>query len=388
MKEKKKERICRLCDGNLYAEPIYSLHNIPQAAQSFLKRDQLNSDSGIDISICQCAACGLVQLTSSPVKYYREVITSASVSDEMRAFRIRQIGEFADRFGLVGKKVIEIGCGEGYCLDILSEFGVCAFGLEASEKAGTIGRNKGRKILSGYIEKNTQIEGGPFDAFIMINFLEHAPRPRDLMSGININLVPDAVGMVEVPSLEHVIEAQRFYDFVPDHLSYFTEQTLHSALETSGFDVLSSRRVWNDYDIVAHVQKRDKLDFRDWDDNFDQLKKDLAGFVESFDRVDKEVAVWGASHQALTILAISGQRKIKYIIDSAPFKQGLYTPVTHMPIVSPLRLKDDKVDAVLVMAAGYSDEVVRILREELSYRGNIAVLRGNSIEIVQRGALI
>ena len=52
----------------------------------------------------------------------------------------------------------------------------------------------------------------------------------------------------------------------------------------------------------------------------------------------RRVALWGASHQGFTIIACAGiGEKIEYIIDSAEFKQGKYSPATHIEIISPAK---------------------------------------------------
>jgi hypothetical protein len=71
---------------------------------------------------------------------------------------------------------------------------------------------------------------------------------------------------------------------------------------------------------------------------------------------------------------------IRYVVDSAPFKQGRFTPATHLPIVAPEALRTDPVDAVIVMAASYSDEVAGIVREQLGPGLSVVILRGNRLE--------
>jgi hypothetical protein len=85
--------------------------------------------------------------------------------------------------------------------------------------------------------------------------------------------------------------------------------------------------------------------------------------------------VWGAGHQALTILALPGLKgRVRYVIDSAAFKQGRFTPSTHIPIVAPETLREDAVDAVIVMCAAYSNEVASIIQSDYSNIRFLAVL--------------
>jgi hypothetical protein len=83
------------------------------------------------------------------------------------------------------------------------------------------------------------------------------------------------------------------------------------------------------------------------------------------------------------MLALTGiADRIRYVVDSAPFKQGRYTPATHLPIVAPEALRSDPVDAVIVMAASYSDEVVGVIRERCDRNMRVAVLRDFGLQIV------
>jgi hypothetical protein len=76
------------------------------------------------------------------------------------------------------------------------------------------------------------------------------------------------------------------------------------------------------------------------------------------------------------------KNRIRYVVDSAPFKQGKFTPATHIPIVAPNNLNTDPVEAVIVMAAAYSDEVSSILRREFDPKMSVSILREYGLEAV------
>lgn len=73
-------------------------------------------------------------------------------------------------------------------------------------------------------------------------------------------------------------------------------------------------------------------------------------------------------------------KRIRYVVDSAPFKQGRFTPATHIPIVSPEMLDHAPVDSILIMAAGFSDEVARIVKARWGDRFRLAILREDHLE--------
>ena len=134
--------------------------------------------------------------------------------------------------------------------------------------------------------------------------------------------------------------------------------------------------------ISNGVRKKKKTDLSDFQSCQTKLKNEIEKYLSLFK--NKKVAIWGASHQALAIISLLNiGNKIEYVIDSAVFKQGKFTPATHIPIVAPDKLNSDPVDAVIVMAAGYSDEVARIIRQKFDKNINISILRDFGLEIIQ-----
>ena len=229
---------CRLCDCKLFSRPLLKLEGMPKAAQYYPNRNEFEDDKGIVLNVFQCSDCGLVQLNINPVDYFKEVITAASFSEEAKLSRLSQMKEFVTQFELHSKKVLEVGSGKGSMLDILEEAGVTAVGIEASLKSVEIGKSAGRKMVNGYIGDIGKVNGCPFDAFVSFNYIEHMPEPGTIIKNISYNTKPNAVGFVTVPNLDYLLRTKSFYEFVADHLSYFTKETLTYAFERNDFDVL------------------------------------------------------------------------------------------------------------------------------------------------------
>lgn len=374
---------CRLCKGELISEPILLLKGMPKAAQYYPRKEEFIKDRGITLSVCQCSGCGLVQLDAEPVGYYKEVISVATLSEKARLSRLNQIKELVNRFSLHGKKALEVGSGKGEMLDVLEEAGLTASGIEASLESVKIGQLAGRRMINGYIGDTQEITGGPFDAFISLNYLEHLPDPGAVIRNIYRNSVADAVGFVTVPNLEYLLKTKCFYEFVADHLSYFTVKTLSHAFEGNGFDVLECHTINEDNDIAVVVKKKAVLEISGQFDEVEAVAKDLRKIVADYKAKNKRVAIWGAGHRTLALLALSELKDIAYIIDSAKFKQGKFTPILHLNIVSPERLRKEKVDLVIVMVPGlYPSEVLKTL-ENMDLDVDTAVLRGNKIEFMK-----
>ena len=376
-------RACRLCKAALDGGAALELRRVPRGAQYFPKSDERASDYAVDLDIYQCPYCGLIQLSGEPVIYGEGETSATAFSPAMSEHRTRQVREFVGHFGLAGKKVIDVGCGDGHVVKILSDVGADAAGIEPSKKAKAIGESQGLRIIEGYVTREHDIEGSPYDAFVSIHSLEHAPDPNDFLQGVRAALAPRAVGMIEVPSVEQAIERSRFYDFLADHLSYFSAETLRFALEKNGFDVLRVERNWGGEHIVAYARRREREDFAGLRRHAEELPAEFERFVSACAAESRRVALWGASHHAITLLAMVRTNGVEYVVDSASYKQGRFTPVSHLPIVGPERLRSQPVDVVIVVAPRYNDEIVAQLKDELQFKGTIALLRGSDIEVVQ-----
>ncbi len=373
---------CRVCGSELFAEPLLRYSNMPGAAQDFPTAETRQRDAGTNLDVCQCSSCGLVQLDNDPVGYWREVIRAAAFSEEMKEFRRAQFRAWVERYRLTSKKILEVGCGRGEYLSLLKECAVDAHGLEYAAASVECCHQQGLSVVRGFPGRDgSRLPSAPFDAFLCLNFLEHWPDPNAVFHGIKSNLVEGGIGLVEVPNFDMIVQKGLFSEFIADHLLYFNRQTLSFTLQRNGFDVLECEPVWHDYILSAVVKKRVRTDLGFFGTHRAHITKELDAFIARFP--NGKVAVWGAGHQALAVLSLANLgSKIRYVIDSAPFKQGKYTPATHLPILPPETLTTDPVDGVIVMAASYSDEVAGILRATYRETMQVAILRDFGLENV------
>ena len=171
-----------------------------------------------------------------------------------------------------------------------------------------------------------------------------------------------------------------FSEFISDHLFYFTKETLTSTLNQNGFEVIECNEIWHDYILSAVIRKKKKLNLT----HFKEYQKNISIEINQFIKQHNNVAIWGASHQGISIMAMAelNDKKIKYVVDDATFKQEKYTHSTHIPIVSSSKLHTDPVDAIIVMAASYSDEVVKKIKDNFNKNIKISVLRDTFLEVL------
>lgn len=362
---------CRLCGDPLDTGYAFTLTPAPSGAQHFVGAADLARTRAITLTVVACGSCGLVQATTPPVDGHRRAITAAGVSAPMRAHRLDQARRLAARAQDHGGRLLLVGCGNGYELPILAEAGFRPEGVEWGGRSASA--PDGYTIHDGYPQRGSALPGAPYGAFACFNFLEHAPDPRGFLSAIAMSLEPGGVGVVEVPNYAAQHAHGRVTDYIADHLSYFTDETLRAMLTLSGFVVESLAMVRDGENLEAIVTRRAAAALADESATLARTR----AAVRLFFVENPGAVVWGASHQALTLLAgIDPAHAPTAILDSAAFKHGMFAPASAIPIVAPTPDALAGADAVLVVAAGYEREIVATLRTTLAFGGAVWAVRG------------
>ena len=386
---------CIACGHSLGERPLMTLDNMPASAQNIPDASQVAEDEGIILSLFQCPACGLVQFNCQPVDYYRDVIRAGGFTTTMVELRRRQYRHLIEAYGLEGKKFIEAGCGRGEFLSVLAEFPVEAHGIEHRADLVELAVKSGLDVTQGFPEtEDTRFPGGPYDAFLSFNFLEHQPRPGIMLRCIANNLKEGGMGLITVPSLEYILQYDGYYELIRDHIAYYTFGTLRALLEENGFEVLEEEMVNRDtLSVIVRKCPQDAATRPSVSQSAAPV--DVSGLMASRHSIDREVnslvdrlhergkklAIWGASHQGFTLAATTRLGdKVSYIFDSAPFKQGRFAPTSHLPIVAPDDFHQEPVDAILIVAPGYTEEIASMIREKFGETVEILALKSNRLE--------
>lgn len=413
---------CIACGHAL--SPLMTLDDMPASAQNIPAASELAEDHPLSLTLCQCPSCGLVQFDTEPVDYYRDVIRAGGGTRTMTRLRHEEYARLLtamQEHHIHGRRIVEVGCGRGEFLRMWQNLaedpeGAAALardqardplsgqpnaaplhlvGLEHKpslvEEANAVADKKYR-VYEGFATGDVRYPEGPFDAFVQFNFLEHQPDPCDMLRNIGRNLKPQALGLITVPSFEYILRYNGYYELLRDHIANYTEFTLQKLLQDCGFELLSMDLVNRDT-IEAIVRKADPdelselhysgrlIDVSSLRDSYDRLSASVNAHIDHLSESHRTMAIWGASHQGFTLAATTklGGR-VEYIIDSAPFKQGRFSPASHIPIVAPDYAVAHPVDEILIVAPGYTDEIAGIIRERFDENVRILVLRTDRIE--------
>jgi 2-polyprenyl-3-methyl-5-hydroxy-6-metoxy-1,4-benzoquinol methylase len=364
---------CRVC--NSLTEEVLSLNRVPPNVQALLKLDQLGQVAPTTFKVYQCLNCGLTQ---APVQlsdyYYNDYLMSTTFSQQLAEYLDELVEEFVNTYGLHHARVLDVGAGDGAFMYPFRRRNIATVGIEPSDRSRAVAQQAGFEVYSGYMTADTIISSGPFDAFVSRQVLEHVDDIQGMLTGLKRNLLPGAVGIIEVPRLEKALEDQRFYDFFPDHINYYSLDSLRNTLEFNGFQVLDLRNTMFDEYNVAIVKLRTTTDFSKVANNAHNLVVTIDQLFADAKLHNLVTAVWGSGAKGLSILANVNVDNIDHLVDSDVNKQGRYTPISELLIESPDVL--DGVDVLLITAVAYQQSIIKKLE---NFSGSIYLLSQDGI---------
>jgi SAM-dependent methyltransferase len=139
-----------------------------------------------------------------------------------------------------GRHVLDVGTASGYLARLLSERGFRVTGIEAdAELARQAASSCDRVILANLDEPLPEL-GGPFDAIIYADVLEHLRQPSDVLKNINGYLKHDGMVIISLPNVAHLwVRLQLLlgrFDYADrgildrTHLRFFTLKTFRDFL--------------------------------------------------------------------------------------------------------------------------------------------------------------
>lgn len=381
-------RNCLLCQQSLKNSNFIPMNGIPYSAQGFTK-DRKSSQQRIKCNLYQCHNCDHIQLDIDPVEYYKNVIRSVGISDQMKDYRKVQFNslrkQYFCKFNKV--KVLEIGAASGEYSQLLSDV---FSNITATEK-GEIGfeqtQLKGIECINTHPDDEdflSKLESKKyFDLICCFSYIEHLPDPIQFLKKCRGLLSESGYLLIELPNSEMIFRDGLLNEVIPDHLSYFTTSTAVKMFSNSGFEVLTSYTSWSDYIITFICRKNVERPLERMSFKYNNFKEEVDKLIEDNFINCSKCVVWGAGHQSLfTIGTTKLKNKIDYIVDSSPAKHGLYAPGSGIPIKSPSELKKDNPDLIIVACAGYNNEVLKVLKSYNLKTKYIYILNGLNLREV------
>jgi len=202
----------------------------------------------------QCPNCGLVYLNPRPAEselpaiypanYHAFIFTREQfgfVFKVRRWLESRRVRRWCRGLSPTAK-ILDIGCGDGFHLKLLKDFGEPRWkleGIDLNERAVTAAKRNGLDVQQGTVEI-AGLQSGSYDLVLLIMTIEHVADPRALLASIYHLLKPGGRLVIvtdNIGSLSFRLFRGRHwggYHF-PRHWNLFDKRSLVALSEQAGF---------------------------------------------------------------------------------------------------------------------------------------------------------
>lgn len=130
-------------------------------------------------------------------------------------------------------RLLELGCGSGNMLEMLSEFGE-AVGMEANHVLVAAARALGLDVRRGRLPGDLVVPGGWADAVLLLDVLEHLDDEAAALATARRALAPGGALVVTVPAYAWLWSG---HDVAVGHRRRYTPRRLRQAAVDAGFRV-------------------------------------------------------------------------------------------------------------------------------------------------------
>jgi hypothetical protein len=392
---------CRVCHSRVL-QPFLDL-GTTALANSFLHPDRIAAaEPRFPLRVVLCAECGLVQIDEEvpPEVLFKDYIYVSGTSDLIYNHAEFLATKFIGGFGLKpGDLVLEAASNDGTVLRAFQKRGMRTVGIEPAENIAVVANAGGVETVCDFFNVATaeriRDQYGPAKFILGRHVLAHVADLHGFVRGFSIVLAEDGLAAVEMPYLLPFFENLEYDTIYHEHLCYFSVHVLRRLFESFGLELLDVQEVKiHGGSIVVTAQHRggprqaassvaeylareDKAGLERLEPwlvfarRVAQSREALLRELDSLEGAGRSLAGYGAPAKGMTLLSYCGigPKRLPYLVDKSPHKQGLLTPGHHIPVLHPNRLLRDQPDVVVVLAWNFADEIARQQAEYLGRGG-------------------
>jgi SAM-dependent methyltransferase len=335
-----------------------------------------------DISLAFCESCGFIfnaAFDQSLIEYSERYDPTQAFSGTFNRWHLKLAESLVERYGLQGKRIIEIGCGKGEFLTMLCELGA-NFGIgfdPAVDPERTRAPKSGEaKFVQDFYSEQYADHKGDFVCCKMT--LEHIAPTADFIGTVRraVGDDPETVVFFQVPDVLRILEERAFWDIYYEHCNYFGAGSLARLFRAGGFSVDTVGRDYDDQYLMIDCHPTNGSESKPLlpeEQDMDQLRKLVDDFSAQLPRAldrwrstigkcredGKRVVIWGAGSKGVAFLTTLGLNEdaVEFAVDINPHRHGQFMATTGQEIIGPQRLTQDKPDVVIVMNSIYKQEI-------------------------------
>src|SRR3990167_5609004 len=327
-------------------------------------------------------------------------------SDYMKAFDslIYQIHKLSKP----GDLIVEIGSNDGTILRKIALDNRRVLGVDPSTNVVIRALANGVPTLSAGFNKNNakniRKEMGEAQIIGGANCMAHIDDIDSVMDGVQELLALDGVFWVECNYWGGMVKNSHYALIYHDHLSYFTLENWIEYAKKHGmrvFDAFVTEAQGNGLSLRLFIDRGS----RDTSERMETLLKEerdtelnsskackgynksvqekaqrLKKLVTDLKDKGKTIAGYGAAAKGFSILHLAKiTSELDYFVDDSPAKQGKYTPVTHIPIISRKDAQAKLPDYFFITAPNYAKVIIEKEQEFINKGGKFILEDGEIV---------
>ena len=357
--------------------PVHSLVNI----HDYEKAKAIHRK---DITLAFCNHCGFIFNSSfdTTLDYYTQGYEDQQgFSPTFVKFITGVTNRFIDRYNMRNKDVIEIGCGKGDFISLISELGDNrGVGIDPAWVPGRTKPNpKVRFIKEFYSEVHGKL---PADCICCRHTLEHIHDTGGFLRTIrdSIGKRKDVVLFFEVPSIVRILKIQAFWDIFYEHCTYMSPGSLARLFRLNGFEVLDMYLEYDEQYLFLEARPVDGISGKvhPLEEPVEELRELTRTFADKINvtlniwrkrlleikEKKQRTVVWGGGSKSVGFLTqFADLDVIDYVVDINPHMQGNFIPGIGKKYVGPDFLREYRPEVVIIMNSVYTEEIRKMLRE-------------------------
>lgn len=227
-----------------------------------------------EFDICRCRLCGLERTNPRPTPetigfYYPEqygpynkaASDSNSKGSKKSKLVLKKLGFYSNQLPeaveFMNGRALELGCADGTYMEQLRDLGWVVEGIEFSEYATKIARQKGFNVSQASVEATPE----PSDKYSLIvgwMVFEHMHEPHMVLRRLHRWTLEGASLVLSVPDSASILRrvfGNLSYDLqLPTHLYHFNQSTLGYLLEQNGWRLTDVRWQRNSNTLLMSLQ--------------------------------------------------------------------------------------------------------------------------------------
>ena len=378
---------CRHCNTPLTLEFLDLGHAPPSNA--YVSPEGLSQpELTFPLRIKTCPSCRLVQtedFAEADQLFTHDYAYFSSTSRSWLDHAARYVEMITERLGLdADSHVIEVASNDGYLLKNFVAAGIPCLGVEPTESTAKAAEALGVPVLQAFFGEEMARDLPKADLVLGNNVYAHVPDINDFTRGLREVLKPQGVITLEFPHLMRLVEFNQFDTVYHEHFSYLSLLAVESIMTAAGcrvFDVEElpthggSLRIYacraeadhQDTPAVAALRAEEAARGMDTDVYYtafqgkaEQVKNDFLRFLLQAKAEGKSVAAYGAAAKGNTLMNFGGVKPdlVPFVCDAAPSKQGMLMPGSHVPILAPDALTENRPDYLVIFPWNIGPEIM------------------------------